>query len=169
MLVAKRARCCASGPRPLLRVPRTRARGLKRIAALFAASHVLLSARAADFHRVFAQTCFVKGRRRVARSKSCVSCNGDARRCVVRFYVVDCSLATASAEFSSVLSLKFTTMETKLAASTIGVGEDTSQRPVAAEMECGASARGAVGRMAAHASGLQDRSPHPSGAPSPGW
>ena len=33
------------------------------------------------------------------------------------------------------------TMETKLASSKRGVGEDTSQRPVAAEMECGASAR----------------------------
>ena len=135
----------------------------------FAAAHVLVAPRAANFRRVFVQACVVKGRRRVARSKSCVSCNGDARRCVVRFYVVDCSLATASAEFSCVLSLKFATMETKLAASTIGVGEDTSQRPVAAEVEFGASARGVVGRTAAHATGLQDRSPHPSGAPSPGW
>ena len=111
---------------------------------------MLAGPRAVDFHRVFAQACVVKGRRRVARSKSCVSCNGDARRCVVRFYVVDCSLATASAEFSSVLSLKFTTMETKLAASTIGVGEDTSQRPVAAEMECGARAGGRTHRSTCH-------------------
>ena len=142
---------------------------MTRIAARFKASHVLVSMRAADFHRVFAQACVVKGRRRVASADSCVRCNCDARRCVVRFYVVDCSLATASAEFSSVLSLKFATMETKLAASTIRVEEDTSQRPVAAEVEFGAERARAVGRTAAHASGLQDRSPHPSGAPSPGW
>jgi hypothetical protein len=33
VLVAKRARCCASGPRPLLRVPWARARGATRIDA----------------------------------------------------------------------------------------------------------------------------------------
>ena len=130
---------------------------------------MLVSARAADLRRVFAQVFVVKGRRRVARSKSCVSCNGDARRCVIRFYVVDCYLATASAEFSCFVELKFAPMETKLASSTTGVDKDTWHRPVAEEVEFGASARAAVGRTAAHASGLQDRSPHPSGAPSPGW
>jgi hypothetical protein len=44
-------------------------------------------------------------------------------------------------EFACGVDVKFATMEIKIAASTIDVGEDTSQRPAAAEMEFGASAR----------------------------
>ena len=94
-LVAKRARCCASGPRPLLRVPWAPARGVTRIDALFEASHVLCVAARGVFHRVFAQACIVKVRRRVASANSCVRCSCDARRCVVRFYVLTATSATA--------------------------------------------------------------------------
>ena len=61
----------------------------------FAAPYMLVSARAAVFHRVFALSCFVKRRRRVASVKSCVRCSCDARRCVVRFYVLTATSATA--------------------------------------------------------------------------
>ena len=85
VLVAKRARCCASAPRPLLRVPWARARAVTRIDARFAATHVPVVPRAADFHRVFAGIGSIRCRRRVARFKMCVSCNGDAGRGCSRF------------------------------------------------------------------------------------
>jgi len=68
----------------------------------FAASHVLVAPRAADFHRVFAQACVVKGRRRVARSKSCVSCNGDARRGCSRFMCWTASFVESATSFVAV-------------------------------------------------------------------
>ena len=61
---------------------RTRARGVIRIAAPIAASQMLVSARAANFHRVFATSCFVKVGRRfalVARSFRFYGDAGDAR------------------------------------------------------------------------------------------
>ena len=79
-MVAKRARCFARAPRPLLRMPWARACGLTRIAARFGASHVLCVGARGVFHRVFAGIGSSPLRSSDARFKSCVGCNCGAGR-----------------------------------------------------------------------------------------
>ena len=78
MLVAQQARCFAQPPQRPLQASRRRARGVTRIAARVAAPKVLVAPRAADFHRVFAASCFVKVGRRFALVAGSFRCNGDA-------------------------------------------------------------------------------------------
>ena len=133
----------------------------------FPTPHVPVSARAAVFHRVFALSCFVKAGRRFALVAGSFRCNGDAGgvRLNCEVFVLD----GAESARIRVRELRSSSQAWKQSRQQVQKTSARTHRSAQWPRKWNlARARArSVGRTAAHATGLHDRSPHPSGDPLP--